>query len=137
MRVIPVGLRGTYAMTVKPEHLASQFKDAILPPVLATPIMVLIMENAALNTIRDYLEPDGVVIFYKKILSPLIGSDLEKGLEDELKGIHCLTPGDFKVVKSKFQFKTPNQVSHRALTEALKDEARIKEVIVGKKVIGF
>jgi hypothetical protein len=39
MRVIPVGLRGTYAMTVKPEHLASQFKDAILPPVLATPIM--------------------------------------------------------------------------------------------------
>ena len=47
MRIIPVGLRGTYATTVKPEHLASQFKDAILPPVLATPIMVLIIENAA------------------------------------------------------------------------------------------
>jgi len=62
MRVIPVGLRGTYAMTVKPEHLASQFKDAILPPVLATPIMVLIMENAALNTIRDYLEPDEAAV---------------------------------------------------------------------------
>jgi len=62
MRVIPVGLRGTYAMTVKPEHLASQFKDAILPPVLATPIMVLIMENAALNTIRDYLEADEAAV---------------------------------------------------------------------------
>ena len=62
MRVIPVGLRGTYAMTVKPEHLASQFKDTILPPVLATPIMVLIMENAALNTIRDYLEPDEAAV---------------------------------------------------------------------------
>jgi len=62
MRVIPVGLRGTYAMTVKPEHLASQFKDAILPPVLATPIMILIMENAALNTIRDYLEADEAAV---------------------------------------------------------------------------
>jgi len=62
MRVIPVGLRGTYAMTVKPEHLASQFKDAILPPVLATPIMVLIMENAALSTIRDYLEADEAAV---------------------------------------------------------------------------
>jgi fluoroacetyl-CoA thioesterase len=30
----------------------------MLPPVLATPILVLIMENAALNAIRDYLEPD-------------------------------------------------------------------------------
>jgi fluoroacetyl-CoA thioesterase len=49
-------------MTVKPEHLASQFKDAILPPVLATPIMVLIMENAALNTIRDYLEADEAAV---------------------------------------------------------------------------
>jgi fluoroacetyl-CoA thioesterase len=62
MRVIPVGLRGTYAMTVKPEHLASQFKDAILPPVLATPIMVLIMENAALNTIRDYLDANEAAV---------------------------------------------------------------------------
>jgi fluoroacetyl-CoA thioesterase len=58
MRAIPVGVRGTYAITVKPEHLANQFKDAMLPPVLATPILVLIMENAALNAIRDYLEPD-------------------------------------------------------------------------------
>jgi fluoroacetyl-CoA thioesterase len=62
MRIIPVGLRGTYAITVKPEHLASQFKDAILPPVLATPIMILVMENAALNTIRDYLEPDEAAV---------------------------------------------------------------------------
>lgn len=57
MRAIPMGLRGTCAITVRAEHLASQFKDAILPPVLATPIMVLIMENAALNAVRDYFEP--------------------------------------------------------------------------------
>ena len=28
----------------------------MLPPVLATPIMILAMENAALNAIREYLE---------------------------------------------------------------------------------
>lgn len=57
MRPIPPGTRGTATLTVAPEHLASQFKDALLPPVLATPIMVLMMENAALNAIRPFLEP--------------------------------------------------------------------------------
>jgi fluoroacetyl-CoA thioesterase len=28
----------------------------MLPPVLATPIMILAIENAALNAIREYLE---------------------------------------------------------------------------------
>jgi len=57
MRPIPIGARGTYSMQVKPEHLANQFKDAILPEVLATPFMILMMENAALNAIRPYLDP--------------------------------------------------------------------------------
>jgi predicted thioesterase len=37
---------------VQPEHLASRFKDGTLPPVLATPIMIMMMENAALNVIK-------------------------------------------------------------------------------------
>jgi len=41
---------------VAPAHLANQFKDATLPPVLATPMMILVMENAALNAIRAYLD---------------------------------------------------------------------------------
>ncbi|HEY6432734.1 MAG TPA: thioesterase family protein [Acetobacteraceae bacterium] len=57
MRAIPVGTKGTARLVVAPAHLANQFKDAILPPVLATPMMILVMENAALNAIRSYLEP--------------------------------------------------------------------------------
>jgi len=62
MRAIPIGTIGTYSAVVQPEHLANQFKDAILPPVLATPVMVLFMENAALNALRPYLEPGESVV---------------------------------------------------------------------------
>jgi fluoroacetyl-CoA thioesterase len=57
MRPIPLGSKGSFTLVVAPEHLASQFKDATLPPVLATPVMIMAMENAALNAIRPFLEP--------------------------------------------------------------------------------
>jgi fluoroacetyl-CoA thioesterase len=38
------------------DHLANRFKDAMLPPVLATPVMIMMMENAALNAIKAYLD---------------------------------------------------------------------------------
>ncbi|WP_457107664.1 thioesterase family protein [Methylobacterium sp. P5_C11] len=44
-------------MLVRTPHLAIQFKDTILPLVFATPIMILMMENAALNATRQFLEP--------------------------------------------------------------------------------
>ena len=54
---IPVGARGSFNLLVQPEHLANRFKDATLPPVFATPVMIMAMENAALNAIKAYLEP--------------------------------------------------------------------------------
>jgi fluoroacetyl-CoA thioesterase len=57
MRPIPLGAKGSFTLVVQPEHLANRFKDAALPPVLATPVMIMIMENAALAAVRSYLEP--------------------------------------------------------------------------------
>jgi fluoroacetyl-CoA thioesterase len=56
MRQIPLGAKGSFTLRVLPEHLANQFKDAMLPQVLATPVMILMMENAALNAIRPFLD---------------------------------------------------------------------------------
>ena len=52
---IPVGARGSFELVVGPDHLANRFKDATLPPVLATPVMIMVMENAALNAIKPFL----------------------------------------------------------------------------------
>jgi len=57
MKEIPVGAKGQFALVVQPEHLANRFKDSALPPVLATPVMIMVMENAALNAIKAYLQP--------------------------------------------------------------------------------
>ena len=57
MRKIPVGAKATFKMSVRPEHLANQFKDAMLPQVLATPVMIMMMENATLNAIRARSAP--------------------------------------------------------------------------------
>ena len=43
-------------MVVAPEHLANRFKDATLPAVLSTPVMIMAMENAALNAIKPYFD---------------------------------------------------------------------------------
>jgi fluoroacetyl-CoA thioesterase len=57
MKAIPAGTRGEYTLLVESRHLANSFKDSILPPVFATPYLVLILENAALNAIKQFLEP--------------------------------------------------------------------------------
>ena len=57
MRTVPTGTQGSFAMVVLPEHLANRFKDATLPAVLATPVMIMAMENAALNAIKPFFEP--------------------------------------------------------------------------------
>ena len=43
-------------MVVSPEHLANRFKDMTLPAVLSTPVMIMAMENAALNAIKPFFD---------------------------------------------------------------------------------
>ena len=57
MKAIPIGAKGTFELVVQPQHLASQFKDATLPAVFSTPVMIAVMENAALNAVKAHLDP--------------------------------------------------------------------------------
>ncbi len=57
MKLIPNGAQGQFVHRVESAHLANRFKDSILPPVFSTPYLILIMENAALNAIKQYLDP--------------------------------------------------------------------------------
>jgi len=77
MRPIPLGAKGTFTLRVTPAHLASQFKDAMLPQVFATPMMIMTMENAALNAVRAYLAPGesalGTVVDIRHLAATPVG----------------------------------------------------------------
>ncbi len=62
MRAIPTGAKGSCEALITPEDLANSFKDPTLPPVLATPVMIKFMENAALYAIAPYFEPNETAI---------------------------------------------------------------------------
>src|SRR5664279_1199721 len=64
LKTIPSGAKGSFQLVVTPEHLANRFKDAMLPPVLATPVMIMIMENAALNAMKPYLDASESAVSY-------------------------------------------------------------------------
>ena len=80
MRPIPLGAKGSYSLKVMPAHLANQFKDAALPQVFATPMMVTAMENAALNAVREYLEPGesavGTVVNVRHLAATPVGHQI-------------------------------------------------------------
>ena len=86
MKQIPLGAKGSFNLLVQPEHLANRFKDAILPPVFAT--LVMVMENTALNAIRAYLDPGesavGTAVNVRHLAAPPVG---------------CLVSGEAEVTK--------------------------------------
>jgi fluoroacetyl-CoA thioesterase len=85
MRQIPLGTTGTFTLRVRPEHLANRFKDAMLPQVLATPVMIMIMENAALNALKPFLEADesavGTEINVRHLAATPVGHDVRAEAE--------------------------------------------------------
>jgi fluoroacetyl-CoA thioesterase len=76
MHDIPLGTKGDFTLLVGPQHLANQFKDSTLPPVFATPMMILAMENAALNAVREFLDPGESAVGTKVEISHLAATPL-------------------------------------------------------------
>jgi fluoroacetyl-CoA thioesterase len=89
MRPIPLGSKGTFTLRVTPAHLANQFKDAMLPRVFATPMMIMAMENAALNAIRGYLDAGesavGTAIDVRHLAATPVGHEVTA--EAEVTGV--------------------------------------------------
>lgn len=83
------------------------------------------------------LTPEGNIVFYRRLLAPLIKPALSKEGEEALKKISDLAPGDFKVVRDRFAFIPEEQRNQANLILALKAEADLKSSFKGKKVIGF
>ena len=85
MRQIPLGAKGTATLRVQPEHLANRFKDAMLPPVFATPMMILVMENAALNAIKPFLDAGesavGTAVDVRHFAATPVGHDVRATAE--------------------------------------------------------
>jgi len=61
MRPVPVGTKGIYQFVVEDKDLAGVM-ESTLPPVLATAIMSLAMEMAAIDALKDYLEPGEMTV---------------------------------------------------------------------------
>jgi fluoroacetyl-CoA thioesterase len=83
MREIPIGATGIYTQRVAKSDLANQFKDTMLPQVFATPMMIRAMENAALNAIRDYLDPGesavGTAVDIRHLAATPVGHQITAG----------------------------------------------------------
>jgi predicted thioesterase len=85
MKQIPIGTTGTATLHVQPEHLANRFKDSILPQTFATPMMILVMENAALNAIRPFLDTGesavGIAVDVQHLAATPVGHDVRATAE--------------------------------------------------------
>jgi fluoroacetyl-CoA thioesterase len=72
-------------LRVLPEHLANRYKDSMLPQVLATPVMILAIENAALNAIKPFLEAGesavGTEIDVRHLAATPVGHDIRAEAE--------------------------------------------------------
>jgi len=85
----------------------------------------------------DYLTGEGNLVFYRKLLPPLAAGPLKKEDRMRLKGLSELCPGDFKIVRDRYLFYSPEDMNHGFLIDALAEEVRVKHQQRGEKAIGF
>lgn len=85
----------------------------------------------------DFLTAQGTVIFYHKMLAPMISATLEQTAISRLLTLHNLTPGDFKIVRDRFAFYTKDTLTHDLFIDALVGESKLKSYQSGERMIGF
>jgi len=85
----------------------------------------------------DYLNSDGNMIFYEKLLKGMVQGRLDPANRGRLREIPNLAPGDFKTVRDRFAFASKDGLSHQSLIDALKTEAEIKKLFTNNNAIGF
>ncbi len=126
MRPIPLGAKGTFTLRVMPAHLANQFKDAILPEVFATPMMITAMENAALNAIRGFLDAGesavGTAVNVRHLAATPVGHDVTAEAEvSKVDGRHIT----FKVSARDDQEEIGAGTHERAVIDVARLDARL------------
>ena len=86
----------------------------------------------------DYLDPDGNEVFYDRYLAPMLeNGEMTDDQRKELRGLTCLTPGDFKVVRDKHtMIWIPWERTHEVMLRELSGEVRVKQHREGRRV-GF
>jgi len=124
-----LGAKGTFTLVVAPQHLANQFKDATLPPVLATPVMIMAMENAALNALKPYLQSGesalGTAVTVRHIAATPVGQRVVA--EAEVTGVAGRRI-DFKVT-ARDEVEEIGHGTHERMIVAL---SRIKDRLAAK-----
>lgn len=84
----------------------------------------------------DYLEAEGKVIFFKRLLGGFTNIELSDGQQYTLRKIQNLSPGDYKVVRQKYSFMPKDMVTNAILLGALQGEVDNKNGIKTSN-IGF
>ncbi len=110
--------------------------------LICTTNMIKEIDNASIRRFNfkikfDCLEPEGNVIFYNKLLFPLIKTPIDADMIKSLRRIENLAPGDFKTVRDRFAFYPQEELGHQVFVEALAEEAEIKNIHNNKRCIGF
>ncbi len=84
-----------------------------------------------------YLTGDGNIVFYNKMIAPLIADKLDSKNENLLRKHTTLAAGDFKVVRNNFAFYLPEELTHDECIKALIEEAGHKKRYADGEKIGF
>ena len=100
------------------------------------------LDNASIRRFNhkiefSYLSAEGNIIFYNKLLAHLINTHQSDNIKQTLRQIVGLSPGDFKTIRDRYAFYSPEELKHQILVQALSDEVRIKNAQKGQKDIGF